>query len=267
MTLITGQPPSAGSGKSVLITGASSGIGYAAALAFAKRGATVGATARSAERLEALSRAVQGLPGRVVPLVADVRDPGSMQAAASTLTQLVGKLDILVANAGLGQRGPLVEAPWADLEDVLRTNIDGVLHSVRAAVPMMRQNGSGHIVLISSVTAYVTTPYATTYAATKAALNVLGNGLRTELASDHIWVTNLLVGQTHTDFAKNRRGTPGKIQNIPEMSAEQVAEAIVRVTGQRRRQVAIRWFDRLLMVLGQTVPGVMDRLVARSYKG
>ena len=94
------------------------------------------------------------------------------------------RLDALVANAGLGQRGPFADANWEDIEIVLRTNIDGVLHSIRAGVPAMRQSGGGQIVIISSVAGQVTIPYSATYGATKAFVSSLARSLRLELESD-----------------------------------------------------------------------------------
>lgn len=253
-------------GKVVLITGASSGIGYASALEFIRRGAQVGATARNADRLIELQAAARGLPGAVSPIVADVRNADDMTRAVAETVAAYGRLDILIANAGLGQRGALVEAAWPDIDDVLRTNIDGVLHSVRAAVPELRRAGGGHIVMISSVVGSITTPFATTYAASKAAVNAFGRGLRTELRADHIWVTNMLIGQTHTEFARNRRGTSGQIANIPGMTPEKVALGVVRATERRNRWMTLRPFDTMLVALGMFAPAIMDRIVARSYK-
>lgn len=252
--------------RTVLITGASAGIGYATALAFAQNGDVVGALARRADRLTGLVDAAKGLPGRIVPLVGDVLIPTDLTAAVDRLVSETGQLDVLVANAGLGQRGAVVEAAWDDLVIVLRTNIDGVYHSVRAAVPALRKAKGAQIVIISSVVAEVTTPYATTYAASKSFVSALARGLRMELADDHIWVTDLLVGQTDTEFAQKRRGKPGKLSGVPTMSADQVAAAILRVTRQRRRRAAIRPFDSLLMMISNVLPSVMDRIVMRMYR-
>ncbi len=122
----------------VLITGASAGIGYETALAFARRGYHVAATARRVDRLEQRVNTAKGFPGEIHPYVADVCRAEDMQTVVDDLMARWGRLDVLVANAGIGQRGSVVESAWEDLEVVLRTNIDGVLHSIRAAVPAMR---------------------------------------------------------------------------------------------------------------------------------
>lgn len=227
----------------------------------------MGATGRRADRLDQLCDAAKDSPGTILPLVADVTSAADMNRAVSELVTAYGRLDVLVANAGLGQRGSIVDSPWADLEVVLRTNIDGVLHSIRAAVPEMRKVGGGHIVTVSSVVAVATGPYTTVYSASKSMLNAIARGLRAELQPDQIWVTNLLVGQTITEFAVARRGTSGKVaRHIPGMPAERVAAAILRATTQRRRTVTLRWIDRAIVAAGQYAPWLMDRVLSRVYK-
>jgi short-subunit dehydrogenase len=251
----------------ILITGASSGIGYETALAFAQRGDKVTATARRADRLEQLAAAAKGLPGEVRTYNADVTRAADMQHVVDDLMAQWGRLDVLVANAGLGQRDGIVESAWEDLEAVLRTNIDGVLHSVRAAVPAMRQSGGGHIVTVSSVAGIAITPYATVYAASKAALNAIARGLRTELKNDHIRVTNIIVGQTHTEFAEKRRGMPGRVaQKLPTMDAATVASRIVYESSHNHRSVTLRPLDQLTVFAGTFLPQIMDRILERIYK-
>lgn len=253
----------------ILITGASAGIGYETALAFARRGDKVAATARRADRLEQLVQAAQGLPGAVQPHVADVTNAQDMQRVVADIMAQWGRLDVLVANAGLGQRGAIVESNWDDLDTVLRTNIDGVLHSVRAAVPAMRKSpgGGGHIVTISSVVALAPGAYSAIYSASKSAVNTIARTLRVELAPDHIWVTNILVGQTHSEFATMRRGKPGRVASkLPTMEASFVALRIVEESSLRNRTVTLRWLDRVINIAGLYAPWIMDRVMERMYR-
>jgi short-subunit dehydrogenase len=179
---------------------------------------------------------------------------------------------VLVANAGLGQRGSIVDSAWDDLDVVLRTNIDGVLHSVRAAVPAMRrtvqQTGrGGNIIMISSVLSLATGPYCVIYSASKTTVNAIARGLRAELVPDNIWVTTMLVGQTHSEFAKNRRGQSGKVAGgLPNMPTDYVARCIVRESNRRRRAVTLRLVDRAINFAGLYAPWIMDRVLARVYK-
>ncbi len=260
------------SGKTALITGASSGIGYAAALALARRGVHVAVTARTLERLESLVSAVGSLPaphGEILPLAADVRDQAAVQSAVDAAVQRFGRLDILIANAGIGQRGSLIESPLDEIQAVFRTNIDGVIYAVRAAVPLMRQAGGGHIVIISSVVANMITPYTASYSASKAAVSSLARALRYELEADHIGVSDLLVGRTSTEFNARRLGAAGyadRAPRLPMMTPEYVAERIARAVERNHGTVTLRLFDRMIVLINQFLPKLVARRALQQYK-
>jgi len=252
----------------LLITGGSSGIGRAAALLFAALGDHVTVTGRRADRLDALRHEVEQreLPGVILPVVADVTDPEAMRRAVALTLAEFNRLDVLVANAGIGHRGPLVEAEWADIETVLRTNIDGVIHSVRAAVPAMRASGGGHIVIVSSVLGPLPGPYVSIYSASKAAVDGLGRALRAELRADRIYVSVLWVGQADTEFAERRLGQAGHVApRWPPMKPEQVAGGIARALERKPRTMTLRWRDSALLWAGRHFPALAERLLARIY--
>lgn len=253
----------------VFITGASSGIGRATALAFARAGCHVCGLARREERLADLAREIADLPsphGEFLAAVGDVRRAETIEAAVATTLDRFGRLDVLVANAGLGQHGALAEADWQHLETVLRTNIDGVLHTVRACVPALRET-NGQIMIVSSVVAGIHSPYTATYAASKACVSSLAGSLRLELEEDGIAVCDVLVGRTSTEFNQNRLGSDqGNRGGLPTASAEAVAQAIVRAAQQRQRRVILRMFDRLILAGGVLAPGLMARLAKRQYQ-
>lgn len=252
------------------ITGASSGIGWAAALAFARAGYDVCGFARRTERLEDLGLAIDALPGahgdfRGMP--GDVRAPEDLAAAVEATLERFGRLDLLIANAGLGQHGSVAEADWLDLKTVLRTNIDGCLHSIRACIPAMRMNGGGHILIISSVVAGLRTPYTATYAASKAFVSSLAGSLRLELEADNIAVTDVLVGRTVTEFNQNRLG--GQRSNrggLPSRTAVEVAAQLVKLAERKPKRAVLSLFDRLVLAGGLLAPGVMARLARWQYK-
>jgi short-subunit dehydrogenase len=262
--LIPPEPPK----RVIFITGASSGIGRAAALLFAAMGDGVAAVARRSDRLADTVKEAEKrkLPGRIFSIEADVTDPAAMQRAVALTLAEFNRLDVLVANAGIGQRGPLVESPWDDLDAVLRTNIDGVIHSIRAAVPAMRASGGGHIVMVSSILGPVPGAYAAAYSASKAATDALARSLRGELKADHIAVSVLHVGQTHTEFAEKRLGQPGRVATRwPTMTPERVAGGIAQALERKPRTMTLRWIDRLFVWAGQSFPGLLDRILARVY--
>jgi short-subunit dehydrogenase len=257
-------------GNVILITGASGGIGRATALAFARRGVNVAATARRADKLDDLAREIAGLGGQCLPIEADVADRAAMESAVAQAVERYGRLDVLVANAGVGQRGALAESDWRDLETVLRTNIDGVLYSVRAALPPMRKAGGGHIVLVSSLAGVTATPYTAVYGASKAFVGSLARSLALELEPDRITVTNLIVGPVDTEFSRNRLGAAGHSSGaakLPGLSAEQVADRIVRAAAERRSGTAyVRLFDRLIVLANLIAPGLIGRQAVKRYK-
>ena len=256
--------------KVVFITGASSGIGRATALAFVKAGYQVAGTARRKEKLQSLQDDINNLPtphGEFLPLVGNVTDAQSMQSATARTVEVFGRLDILVANAGVGHRGALVDSDWDGLEILLRTNMDGVLHSIRACVPYMRKTGSGHIMTISSVAYNLISPYAASYAASKAFVSSIANSIRIELEPDNIKVTDFLVGRTQTEFNDKRLGEGARSSSsLPTMSADDVAEAILKAAQSPKNTIILRFFDRLIVWGNRLFPSIIGALAKRQYK-
>lgn len=256
--------------KVVFITGASSGIGRATALAFAKAGYHVAGTARRAEKLQSLQEEIDALPashGNFLPLTGDVSDAQSLIDATAKTVDTFGRLDILVANAGVGHRGSLVDSDWDGLQTLLRTNIDGVLHSIRACVPHMRKNGGGHIMTISSVAYNLISPYAASYAASKAFVTSIASSIRIELESDNIKVSDFLVGRTESEFNEKRLGEGArKCGGLPTLTADDVAEAILKTAKSPKNTVILRFFDRLIVLGNRLIPGIIGALAKKQYK-
>jgi short-subunit dehydrogenase len=256
--------------KVILITGASSGIGRATTLACVKVGHHVTGTARRLDRLQSLQDEINALQtphGDFLAVQGDVTQADSMQNAVQLTVEKFGKLDVLVANAGVGHRGAIVDSDWDDMETLLRTNIDGVLHSIRASVPAMRQSGVGHIMIISSVGAMMYSPYAAIYAASKSFVSSIAGSMRLELEDDNIKVTDFLVGRTETEFDKNRLGAGKRAGGgIPTMDVEQVAQAVVKAVNSNQKRVILRFFDRLIVLGGVFTPWLIARLAKKQYK-
>ncbi len=251
-----------------LVTGASSGIGRATTLALLGAGFQVVGMARNPERLAQLVADAREFPGDLLVTSGDVTQQEDVARAVEQGVARFGRLDILVANAGVGLRGELVSVEWAALESLLRTNIDGVLHSVRAAVPAMRAGGGGHIITISSVAAPLIVPYSAAYAASKAFLSSMAHSLRLELEEEGILVTDMLIGRTATEFDTRRLGAGAREagSSLPVMPAEEVARGVLRVIRRPRPSVTLRLFDRLVLLLGRLAPDLLGRMARRQYR-
>lgn len=252
----------------VFITGTSSGVGAALALAFSARGCAVAGTSRDVNRLDDLARRIAARGGRFLPLTCDVRDRDSVERAVAATVAAYGRLDVAVANAGIGHRGSTVDAEWDDLEVVLRTNIDGVLHTIRAAVPHLRERG-GHVVVISSIVWNLVSPFAAIYTASKAFAASLSRSMRHELRAQAVRLIEVRLGRVATEFNARRLGGGKRTAAgfIPEMTPEFAAEAIVRAVLDRHADVVNpRLIDRLIVFANRLVPDVIGRFAARQYK-
>ena len=188
-------------GRVALVTGASSGIGLAAAERLATLGARISATARRADRLDTLVRRIEDGGGTALAVPADVTDLEAVRAAVRTTTAELGPIDILINNAGIMPVAPITEVrvdDWARMVDV---NVKGVLHVLGAVLPGMLEREAGHIVSVGSLASRRPFPGGTVYAATKFAVRALGWGLHLELGNAHgIRVTDIQPGVVATEL-------------------------------------------------------------------
>jgi NAD(P)-dependent dehydrogenase (short-subunit alcohol dehydrogenase family) len=190
--------------RSILITGATSGIGRDAALRLARDGHLVLAGGRRTDALAELARsAARARGGRLEPLVLDVTDPASVEAARDQVRRRTGGrgLDVLVNNAGFALPGPLEALAERDLRELFDTNVFGLLAMTRAFVPEMRERGSGRVVNVGSIMGRVTMPLLGAYNASKHAVAALTDALRMELQPFGITVVLVEPGAVRTPFA------------------------------------------------------------------
>ncbi len=178
-------------GKVVVVTGASAGIGKATAELFASRGAQVVCVQR---------RTVEGFDC----VSADVTDRSAVEAAVGQIVARYGRIDVLVNNAGMGISGTVEDTPEAEARRLFDVNFFGAFNLISAVVPVMRAQGGGVIVNVSSVAAKLAIPFQSFYSASKAALSSLGAALRNEVAPFGIKVTSVLPGDVKTDFTSSR---------------------------------------------------------------
>jgi short-subunit dehydrogenase len=211
--------------KVVIVTGASSGIGAATARLAAAKGATVVLAARRAERIKALAAE---LPNALA-VQTDMVHPEQVHALMRTAVDTYGRVDVLVNNAGQGLHVPLEDVKLEDLRAVTELNVFAPLVAMQAVTPIMRANGGGAIVNISSGTTRSLFPGVGAYAATKAALNMLSGIARAELAADGIVVSLVYPSLTATEFHEALRAGARSSRAVPlaAQTPEEVAEAII----------------------------------------
>ena len=220
--------------KIVFITGASSGIGAAAAMAFARLGSKLLLCARRLEVLQAMEAELRKAGASDIHSFAlDVRQRDSVANTMTTLPKAWSEVDVLVNNAGLS-RGlkKMYEDDVDDWEEMIDTNIKGLLYVTRSVVPSMVKRGRGHVVNLGSIAGHFAYPNGGVYCATKAAERFISDGLRIDLNGTPVRVTSIDPGMVETDFSKVRfRGNEQRAaqtyQNVDPLQPEDVADAIV----------------------------------------
>ena len=248
--------------KVVIITGASSGIGKETALAFARAGARVVIAARHEPPLRQLAATHPNLR----PVVADVTSDTDVARLVETTLKEFGRIDILINNAGLGMRATVEKTKPADARYVMEVNFFGALRCIQAVLPVMRQQGVGQIVNISSVLGVIATPRNSIYSASKFALRALSDSLRAEVHNAGINVITILPGYTDTPFFDNLVRYDGSARMSPfkGQTPAHVAQVILRACRHRRREVALSFLGILGGWAKRLVPGFVDWSLRRS---
>jgi clavulanate-9-aldehyde reductase len=225
------------SGQVVAVTGASSGIGEATALACARAGAAVALAARRADRIQALAGRIAGEGGRAIAVPADVGDEDQARAFVERAHSELGRLDVLVNNAGVMLLGPIENAPTDEWRQMIHVNVFGVLYCTHAALPLMHEQGSGHIINISSVAGRVARAGSAVYNLTKWGVGAFSEALRQEAVAMGVRVTVVEPGAVATELAGHNR--PEVLEQIAKrfggftlLSAADIANAILYTIGQ-----------------------------------
>jgi NADP-dependent 3-hydroxy acid dehydrogenase YdfG len=187
-------------GKVIIITGASSGMGAAAARHLAHHGASIVLAARRADRIEGLSAEIVTTGGKAVAVVTDVTKLDDVQRLARTAIDAFGRIDVLVNNAGLMPLSPVERLKADEWNQMIDVNLRGVLHGVAAVLPTMKDQKSGHIITTASVAAYKVFPASAVYSATKFAVRGLSEGLRQEVKPYNIRTTLISPGAVTTEL-------------------------------------------------------------------
>ena len=223
------------SGKTALITGASAGIGWASALALAGEGANLLITARRQERLSELEAMVKKAGGRAVSLVGDAAEEETARRAVELAVQTFGSLDILINNVGVGNYKNLVDTSVEDYDEMMDTNMRSTFLFTRYAVPVMMKQGSGTILLISSMAGIYGFPGEAVYSATKFAQVGFAQALDKELRAHGIKVGAICPGGVKTEFALGKGRTEEGVAASEMLDPEDVAGVVLLACTQSPR--------------------------------
>jgi short-subunit dehydrogenase len=252
--------------KTAVVTGASSGIGAATALALPAEGYRVALVARRHERLEAIAEQIRAHGGQALICAADVTDPDAARGSIARTLETWGRVDVLVNNAGRGLSATFETTTEDELRQLLELNLVSVLTLTRAVLPGMIAQGSGHVVNVGSILGRRGLPLRSAYAASKFGLTGLTESLRQEVRRHGIHVSLVLPIYTATEFhaGEIRRAEPPRAG--PAQSAETVSRAIVGCLRRPRPEVYTFTPARMFAVLGVVAPRLSDWLVSRRYR-
>jgi short-subunit dehydrogenase len=253
------------SGHVVAITGASAGIGHATAVRLAREGAALAICARRHDRLEETARDIERAGGQALVVTGDVTREADMDALVSRATARFGRLDVMMCNAGFGVYGAIDQIDPSQMQRLLEVNYMGTYLAVRAALPVFRRQGRGHLIIVSSIVGKRGMPYMGAYAATKFAQVGLAESLRAELRGSGIAVTVVYPISTRTEFFQvmtRESGFATEAQG-PKQDVSVVADAIARAIERPVAEVFPYRNARLLAVLNAIAPATTDRMVRR----
>jgi NADP-dependent 3-hydroxy acid dehydrogenase YdfG len=236
-------------GKVVAITGASSGIGEATAIACVRAGAAVSISARRTDRLEALAKRIDGEGGHALPITADVGEEDQARSFVERTHTELGRLDALVNNAGVMLLGPIENAPTEEWRRMVHVNVFGVLYCTHAALPLMHAQGSGHIVNVSSVAGRIARAGSGVYNLTKFGVGAFSESLRQEAGEFGVRVTLIEPGAVATELADHnrpeireqiRRTFGGVTRLEPDEIADAILYALTRAPHVAINEVLVR---------------------------
>jgi len=237
------------------------GIGEAIAKTFADGGASVVLLARDAERTEA-ARTRIGHAERTLALACDVRNREEIDRVVGLTMHHFKRIDVWINNAGHGILDSIANVDMAAVRETFETNFFGALEAMQAVIPVMKQQGSGTIINISSVAGHIPLPFHAVYSATKFAMNAIGKGARIELKNSGINVMTVCPGYVRTAFGANAfKGTEQKQvrpASVRGISAERVANAVLQGYLKDKREVVVPWTMHPVIKIYQLFPGLVE---------
>jgi len=253
----------------ILITGASSGIGAATAIYFGQRGYRVVLAARRMDRMEELAQEIQKNGGDAYAFEADVTSDEQVNALIRATLNRYGRIDVLFNNAGFGRLRWLEKLDLqADIEPQLQVNLYGAIRIVKAVMPTMISQKSGHIINMASVASYIAPPTYSIYAATKFGLRGFTDALRRELHGHNIHVSGIYPGPVKTEFVQHTgtdRKSGFKTPTWILLTSEDVAKAVWKLNQRPKRAVVLPGIFLAPIILERLLPGVFDWGIERFF--
>ncbi|MFD2203265.1 SDR family oxidoreductase [Shivajiella indica] len=252
--------------KVVIVTGATSGIGEACALVFGKAGAKIVITGRSQEKIENTLQLLHQSGIEALGVVANAGSEEDNRKVVDETLNCFGKIDILINNAGISMRALFEEMDLSVFHKVMETNFWGTVYATKYCLPEILKN-KGSIIGVSSINGYRGTPARTAYTASKYAMNGFFESLRTEVMKRGVHILVACPGFTASNIRNNALTADGSVQGESPreegkmMTALEVAEAILRATIKRKRDLVLTREGKLAVFLNKWIPGLMDGIV------
>ena len=252
----------------VAITGASSGIGYATALAFAAAQSKIAVCARRVDRLQQLATQIRDLGSESLTIHADVSKKDDVDRFITGVLNRWGRIDVLVCNAGYGYTARIDEITPDGMQQIFAVNVLGTLYAIQATLPAMKQRKEGSIVIVTSVVGRYALPLGGAYSITKFAQVALSQSLRAELKPYGIGVTTVYPGFTKTEFSQaavnpGNRKTKSVGRSQP---AEEVARAVVKAVRKNKKELYPNRLGSIFAHAGAIFPSFLDRIMGAAAK-
>lgn len=251
------------------ITGASSGIGEALALEYTRHGYAVALCARRETELNALAAKIGALGGEALPLKTDVAVKADVERAVASTISRFGRIDVAIANAGVGVYGVTERVPSEEFKRQFDVNVFGVIHTIQAALPEVRKQG-GAVAIVGSAYSFFTTPFVAPYTMSKYAVKAFGETLDQELAGSGVTVTMIYPGLIGTQFRKvDKKGVVhvNKKESLPAafiVTSTQAAREIYRGVSRGKREVVIGRHAKFLIWMQRHFPGFFRWVIVRN---
>jgi short-subunit dehydrogenase len=251
----------------IIITGASSGIGAAAARRFARDGLCLTLAARRVDRLQGIAGDVEKLGGEALSVQTDVTDRADINRMVQSTLDRWGRVDVLLNNAGLSFDEPLADLEPDKIRAEVQVNLIAVIECAQAVLPVMLRQKSGHIINVASIEGLIATPGSSVYCATKFGVFGFSDALRRQLRGTGIHVSAFCPGYTPSELTPRLKaiveGRPNAIHHPGLMPTEYVADQIARLVRHPRRLVILPRSWSVLVLVAFLFPGVADKLVSK----